>query len=63
MDFLDVTILKHGKLRTVLFTKPRGPHFYLNTSSCHPSLVLYIQRTVYSIAMYMFIKIELATKH
>ena len=39
--FLDVTVfLKHGKLRTTLFTKPRDFHFYLNTSSCHVSDVL-----------------------
>ena len=39
--FLDVTVfLKHGKLRTTLFTKHTDSHFYLNTSSCHPSRVL-----------------------
>ena len=39
--FLDVTVfLKHGKLRTTLFTKHTDTHFYLNTSSCHPSRVL-----------------------
>ena len=37
-QFLDVTIsLKHEKLRTTLFTKPKDSHFYLNTSSWHPS--------------------------
>ena len=41
VHFLDVTIsLKHGKLRTTLFTKPTDSHFYLNNSSCHPSHVL-----------------------
>ena len=41
VDFLDVTIsLKHGKLRTTLFTKPTDSHFYLNTSSCQPWHVL-----------------------
>ena len=41
VQFLDVTIsLKHGKLRTTLFTKPADSHFRLNTSSCHPSHVL-----------------------
>ena len=62
VDFLDVTIsLKHGKLRTTLFTKPAGSHFYLNTSSCHPSHVLKkcTERTVYSITTYMFTKIGL----
>ena len=45
VHFLDVTIsLKHGKLRTTLFTKPTDSHFYLNTSSCHPSHVLKIYR-------------------
>ena len=33
VQFLDVTVsLKHGKLRTALFTKPTDSHFYLNTS-------------------------------
>ena len=37
VHFLDVTFsLKHGKLRTALFTKPTDSHFYLNTSPCHP---------------------------
>ena len=41
VHFLDVTIfLKHGKLRTTLFTKPTDSHFCLNTSACHPSHVL-----------------------
>ena len=41
VHFLDVTIsLKHGKLRATLFTKPTDFHFYLNTTSCHPSHVL-----------------------
>ena len=41
VHFLDITVsLKHGKLRTTLFTKPTDSHFYLNTSSCHPSHVL-----------------------
>ena len=41
VHFLDVTVsLKHGKLRTAQFTKPTYSHFYLNTSSCHPSYVL-----------------------
>ena len=31
VHFLDVTIsLKHGKLRTILFTKPTDSHFCLN---------------------------------
>ena len=43
VHFLDVTVsLKHGKLRTTLLTKPADSHFYLNTSSCHPSHVLKI---------------------
>ena len=43
VHFLDVTVsLKNGKLRTTLFTKPTNSHFYLNTSSCHPSHVLKI---------------------
>ena len=33
VHFIDVTVsLKHGKLRTALFTKPTDSHFYLNTS-------------------------------
>ena len=41
VNLLDVTIsLKHGKLKITLLTKPRDFHFYLNTSSCHPSHVL-----------------------
>ena len=41
VHFLDVTIsLKHGKLITTLFNKPTDSHFYLNTSSCHPSHIL-----------------------
>ena len=41
VHFLDVTVsLNHGKLRTTLFTKPTDSHFYLNTSSCHPSHVV-----------------------
>ena len=41
VHFLDVTVyLKHGKLRTTLFTKSTDSHFCLNTSSCHPSYVL-----------------------
>ena len=41
VHFLDVAVsLKHGKLRTTLFTKPTDSHFYLNTSYCHPSHVL-----------------------
>ena len=41
VHFFDLTIsLKHGKLRTTLFTKLTDSHFYLNTSSCHPSHVL-----------------------
>ena len=40
VHFLDVTIsLKHGQLRRTLFTKHTDFHFYLNTSSCHPSHV------------------------
>ena len=36
VHFLDITVsLKHGKLRTTLFTKPTDLHLYLNTSSCH----------------------------
>ena len=43
VHFLDVTaFLKHGKLRTTLLNKPTDSHFYLNTSSCHPSHVLKI---------------------
>ena len=58
VHFLDVTVsLNHAKLRTTLFTKPADPHFYLNTLSCHSKK--YIQRTVYSIATYMFTKIGL----
>ena len=35
---LDVTVsLKDGKLRTTPYTQPTDCHFYLNTSSCHPS--------------------------
>ena len=41
VHFLDVIVsLKHGKLRTTLFTKPTDSHLNLNTSSCHPSHVL-----------------------
>ena len=41
VHFLDVTgSLKHGKLRTNVFTKLTDSHFYPNTSSCHPSRVL-----------------------
>ena len=41
VHFLDVTVsLNHGKLTTTLFTKPTESHFYLNTSSCHPSHVV-----------------------
>ena len=41
VHFLDVTIsLKHGKLRTTLFTKPTDSHFYVDTTSCHLSHVL-----------------------
>ena len=41
VHFPDVTIsLNHGKLRTTLFTTPTDSHFYLNTSSCHPSHVV-----------------------
>ena len=41
VHFLDVTIsLKHGKLITTLFNKATDSHFYLNTSSCHPSHIL-----------------------
>ena len=32
--------LKHGKLRTTLFTRPTNSHFHLNISSCHLSHVL-----------------------
>ena len=43
VHFLDVKVsLKHGELRTMLFTKPTDPDFYLNASSCHPSHVLKI---------------------
>ena len=43
VHFLDVTIsLNHGKLRKALFTKSTDSHFYLNTSSCHPSHVVQI---------------------
>ena len=43
VHFLDVKVfLKHGKLRTTLFTKPRDSHFYLNASSRYPSRVLKI---------------------
>ena len=43
VNYLDVTIsLKYGKLRRTLFTKPTNSHFYVNTSSCHPSHVLKI---------------------
>ena len=41
VHFLDVTVsLKHGKLRTALFTKPTDSHFYLNSSSYNLSHVL-----------------------
>ena len=41
IHFLDVIIsLKHGKLRTTLFTKPTDSQFYLHTSSSHLSNVL-----------------------
>ena len=41
VHFLDVTVsLNHGKLTAALFTKPTESHFYLNTSSCHPSHVV-----------------------
>ena len=41
VHFFDVIIsLKHGKLRKTLFTKLTDSHFYLSTSSCHPSHVL-----------------------
>ena len=41
VHFLDITVsLKHGKLRTTLFTKPTDSHLYLNTSSCHWSHLL-----------------------
>ena len=41
VHFLDVTVsLKDGKLRITLFTKYTDSHFYLNTSSCHPSHAL-----------------------
>ena len=41
VHFLDVAVsLNHGKLRTILFTKPTDSQFYLNTSSCHPSHVV-----------------------
>ena len=41
VHFLDVTIsLKHGKLKTTLFTKPTDSPFNLKTPSCHPSHVL-----------------------
>ena len=58
VQFLDVTVsLKHGKLRTALFTKPTSSLFYLNTSSCHPSHALKnIPKTGYPIATYMFTK-------
>ena len=63
VHFLDVTVsLKHGKLRTKLSTKPTDSHFYLHTSSCHPSIKCFkkdTQRTVYSILTYMLAKIGL----
>ena len=41
IHFLDVTVcLKHGKLRTTLFTYRTHSYFHLNISSCHPSHVL-----------------------
>ena len=41
IHFLDVIVsLKHGKLRTTLFTKPTDSQFYLHTSSSHLSNVL-----------------------
>ena len=41
VHFFDVTVsLNHGKLRTTLFNKPADSHFYLNTSSCHPSHIV-----------------------
>ena len=62
VHFLDVTVsLKHGKLRTTLFTNPTDSHVYLNISYCHPLHVpkTSTQRTVHSIATYMFTKIGL----
>ena len=41
IHFLDVIVsLKHGKLRTTLFTKPTDSQFYLHTLSSHLSNVL-----------------------
>ena len=40
VHLLNVTVsLKHGKLKTTLFTKPTGSHFSFN-SFCHPSHIL-----------------------
>ena len=37
VQFFNITVsLKHGKLRTTLFTKPTDSYFSLNTLSCHP---------------------------
>ena len=61
VHFLDVTVsLSHGKLRTTLFTKPADSHFYLNTSSCHPShVVKNIPKDSLFDCDYMFTKIGL----
>ena len=50
VHFIDVTVsLKHGKLRTTLFTKSTDSHFYLNTSQWHPSHILeYIPKGQFS---------------
>ena len=43
VHFLDVIVsLKHEKLRATFFTELINSHFYLNTSSCHPSHYLKI---------------------
>ena len=63
VPFLDVTVsLKHGKLRTTLFTKPTDFHFYLNihlfllSITCSKNIP---KRQFTLIATYMFTKIGL----
>ena len=54
VHFLDVTVsLNHGKLRTTLFTKPTDSHFYLNTSSCHPSYIVMDHHILFDCDVYV----------
>ena len=56
VHFLDV---KHGKLRTTLFTKSTDSRFCLNASSCHPSNVPKIySKDSFFIGTYIFSKIK-----